>query len=81
MFARYDWKIEKIVDDGVGFGALLTDLFKASGCTPHDLIIDKLEAYGFHVDVSKLIHDYNSHNTTHIFRGRIHFTVFRQDPY
>ena len=45
------WK--KIVDNGGAFGALLTDLSK-------DLIISKLEAYGFHKDALKLIHNYLS---------------------
>ena len=52
------WK--KIVDNTGVFGALLTDLSKAFGCIPHDLIITKLEAYGFHIDSLKLIHDYLS---------------------
>ena len=52
------WK--KIVDNGGVFGALLTDLSKAFDCIPHDLIIAKLEAYGFHIDALKLIHDYLS---------------------
>ena len=52
------WK--KIVDNGGVFGALLTDLSKAFDCIPHDLIIAKLEAYGFHIDTLKLIHDYLS---------------------
>ena len=52
------WK--KNVDNGGVFGALLTDLSKAFDCIPHDLIIAKLEAYGFHIDTSKLIHDYLS---------------------
>ena len=42
------------------FGALLTDLSKAFHCIPHDLIIAKLEAYGFHIDALKLIHNYLS---------------------
>ena len=42
------------------FGALLTDLPKALGCVPHDLIIAKLEVYGFHIDALKLIHDHLS---------------------
>ena len=38
----------------------MTDLSKIFDCVPHDLIIDKLEAYGFHIDALKLIHDYLS---------------------
>ena len=53
-----NWK--KIVDDGAVFGMLLTDLSKAFDCIPHDLIISKLEAYDFHIDALKLIHDYLS---------------------
>ena len=52
------WK--KTVDNGGVFGALLTDLSKAFDCIPHDLIIAKLEAYGFHIDALKLIHNYLS---------------------
>ena len=52
------WK--KIVGNGGVFGALLTDLSEAFDCIPHDLIIAKLEAYGFHMDALKLIHDYLS---------------------
>ena len=51
------WK-KKTVDNGGVFGALLTDLSKAFDCIPHDLIIAKLEAYGFHIDALKLIHNY-----------------------
>ena len=52
------WK--KTVDNGGVFGALLTDLSKAFDCIPHDLIIAKLEAYGFHIDTLKLVHGYLS---------------------
>ena len=52
------WK--KTVDKGGVFGALLTDISKAFDCIPHDLIIAKLGAYGFHIDALKLIHDYLS---------------------
>ena len=52
------WK--KTVDNWGVFGALLTDLSKAFDCFPHDCIICKLEAYGFHKDALKLIHDYLS---------------------
>ena len=36
----------------------MTDLSKAFDCVTHDLIIAKSEAYGFHIDALKLIHDY-----------------------
>ena len=52
------WK--KVVDNGGAFGALLTDLSKAFDCIPHDLIIARLEAYGFQIDALRLVHDYLS---------------------
>ena len=77
------WK--KTVDNGGVFGALLTDLSKAFDCIPHDLIIAKLEAYGFHIDALKLIHDYLSNRKQrimmHIARGRIYFMVSHRDLY
>ena len=44
----------------------MTDLSKAFDCIPHDLIIAKLEAYGFHIDTLKLIHDYLSNRKQRI---------------
>ena len=52
------WK--KIVDCGGVFGALLTELSKAFDCIPQDLIIAKLEAYGFQTDALNLVYDYLS---------------------
>ena len=52
--------MEKNVDNGGDFGALLTDPSKAFEGIPHDLIIAKLEAYGFHIYALKLIHNYLS---------------------
>ena len=56
--ASYDWKIGKKYWWWGVFGALLTDLSKAFDCVLHDLIIAELQAYGFHIDALKLIHDY-----------------------
>ena len=38
----------------------MADLSRAFNCIPDDLIIAKLEAYGFHIDTLKLINDYLS---------------------
>ena len=46
------WK--RSIDNGKSFGALLTD------CLDHELLIAKLNAYGFHLSALKLIHDYLS---------------------
>ena len=58
--AEHCRKMEKIVNYGGVFGALLTDLSKAFYCIPHDLIIPKLEAYGFQTDALNLVYDYLS---------------------
>ena len=52
------WK--KIVDNEGVFGALLTDLSKTFDYIPHDLIIAKLEAYGFQIYALRLVYDYLS---------------------
>ena len=53
------WK--RSVDNGKAFGALLTDLSKAFDCLDHELLIAKLNAYGFSLPALRLIHDYLSH--------------------
>ena len=45
-------------DAGNAFGALLTDLSKAFDCLPPDLIIAKLNSYGFNLTTLDLIHNY-----------------------
>ena len=50
------WK--RSVDSGKAFGALLTDLSKAFDCLDHELLIAKLNAYGFSLPALRLIHDY-----------------------
>ena len=52
------WK--KSIDNGGAFGALITDLSKAFDCLSHELLIAKLEAYGFDEKSLKLIYNYLS---------------------
>ena len=42
------------------FGALLTDLSNAFDCLDHELLIAKLNAYGFSLTALKLVHNYLS---------------------
>ena len=52
------WK--RSVDNSKMFGALLTDLSKAFNCLDHELLIAKLNTYGFSLTVLKLVHNYLS---------------------
>ena len=52
------WK--QAVDSGQMFDALLTDLSKAFDCFDHELLIAKLNAYGFSLPALKLVHDFLS---------------------
>ena len=46
-----DWN-NKLDNNNVA-GAVLTDLSKAFDCIPHDLLVAKLDAYGFSRDTLK----------------------------
>ena len=48
----------KALDEKKVAGGILTDLSKAFDCLSHDLLIAKLEAYGFSKSALKLIYDY-----------------------
>ena len=50
------WNLGK--DKSNSFGALLTDLLKVFGCLSSELIIAKLEAYGFRRSALKLMYTY-----------------------
>ena len=52
------WK--KSVDNGGAFGALYTDLSKAFDCLSHELLIAKLDTYGFDKNALKLVYSYLS---------------------
>ena len=51
-------KLKKSLDNRGKTGILLTDLSKAFDCLDHDLLIAKLNAYGFSYKSLKLIHSY-----------------------
>ena len=52
------WK--KAIDNGKLAGGLLTDLSKAFDCINHELLIAKLEAYGFDIDSLNYMYSYLS---------------------
>ena len=53
-------KCRKCLDDGGVVGMLLMDLSKAFDCLPYDLLIAKLEAYGFGMKCLRFINSYLS---------------------
>ena len=52
------WK--QSVNNGGAFGALIRDLSKALDCLSHELLIAKLDAFGFDKISLKLVHNYLS---------------------
>ena len=62
FFSQWLRNGKEAVDNGNAFGALLKDLlkspFKVFDCLPHDLIIVKLNSYGFSLTALNLIHNY-----------------------
>ena len=51
-----EWR--EYLDQNKIVGAILMDLSKAFDCLPHELLIAKLEAYGFDITVLKLLYSY-----------------------
>ena len=52
--------MKKSVDNGGAFGALFTDFSKVFDCLSHELLIAKLDAYGFDRKALKLVNSYLS---------------------
>ena len=50
------WK--SATDNKKSFGAILTDLSQAFDCLSHDLLIAKLNAYGFSMSTLRFVHSY-----------------------
>ena len=59
-------KLNKVVDNGGEFSALLRDLSKAFDCIPHGLVIAWLERYGFQIDALRLVDDYLSNRNQRV---------------
>ena len=53
-------KCKRSVDEGKVFGALLTNLSNGFDCLDHELLIAKLNGYGFSPPALTLINDYLS---------------------
>ena len=87
LFAKSEkWKSS--VDKGKAFGVVLTDLSKAFDCLSHELIIAKLNEYGFSLSALKLMQSYLSErkqrikiNQTYIVLARIYFLGCLRDLY
>ena len=61
------WK--EIVDSSGAFGALTTDLSKGFDCLHHELLIAKVDAYGFDTKSVKLIQQYLLNRKQSVKRG------------
>ena len=55
------WK--SAVDNKKSFGALITDLFKAFDCFPHELLLTKLHVYGFSIPALRLVYSFGKQKT------------------
>ena len=55
---RFIEKCKKSLDEGNCVGAVFMDLSKAFDCLNHELLVAKLEAYGFSRNALTFIHSY-----------------------
>ena len=59
------------VDNKKSFGALLSDLSKAFHCLPHDLLLAKLNSYGFSLPALRLMQSYSSNRNKELRQTKI----------
>ena len=64
-----DWK--KALDNNECIAAILMDLSKAFDCLPHDILLNKLSAYGLTENSIKLLYSYLSDRKQQIKIGNI----------
>ena len=63
IFSKYQYRFTKgyitlPVDKGKVFTALLTDFSKTPDCLNHELLIAKVNVYGFTLPALQVVHDY-----------------------
>ena len=70
----------KIIDQGLVFGALLTDLSKAFDCLSHELLVAKLSGYGMEDSAVRFISDYLT-NRKQITKIGNNYSSWRDTPF
>ena len=65
-----EWR--KKLDNSFVVGAVLTDLYKAFDCIPHDLIIAKLSAYNFSDEALSYIYSYLTNRRQYVRINNTH---------
>ena len=79
LYIIENWK--ESLDQGGHYGTLLTDLSKAFDCIMHDLLIAKLQAYGFDNDSLNFICNYLVGREQRIKTNSSFSMVYPRDPY
>ena len=72
-------KWRQSLDQGLVFGALLTNISKAFHCLSHELLVAKLIAYGVEISSVRLIYDYFTNRKQRTKIG-INYSSWRDIP-